>query len=98
MEQEIGRWIGAASAVMWSMRQSVLLKEELTLKVKLSIYRSIYFHTLTYGHELWVMTERTRSQIQAPKFAFSAGWLGDPLEDFWILSIDQEKAGSRLHV
>ncbi|KAI3362067.1 hypothetical protein L3Q82_012215 [Scortum barcoo] len=38
--------------------------------------------TLTYGHELWVMTERTRSpRIQAAEMSFlHAGWLGDPLE------------------
>ena len=28
---------------------------------------------LTYGHDLWVVTERMRSQIQAPK-------MGSPLE------------------
>ncbi|KAI3377919.1 hypothetical protein L3Q82_009049 [Scortum barcoo] len=39
-----------------------VVKKELSRKAKLSIYRSIYVPTLTYGHELWVMTEeRTRS-------------------------------------
>ncbi|KAI3353681.1 hypothetical protein L3Q82_004834 [Scortum barcoo] len=51
MEREIDRRIGAASAVM----------RRCTERRKLSIYRSIYVPTLTYGHELWVMTERTRS-------------------------------------
>ena len=41
------------------------MKRELSRKAKLSIYRSIYVPTLTYGHELWVMTERIRSQIRA---------------------------------
>jgi len=31
------------------------------------IYRAIYVPTLTYGHELWVVTERMRSRIQAAK-------------------------------
>ncbi len=65
MEWETDRWIGAASAVIWSMNRSVVVKKELSCKPKLSIYRSIYVPTLTYGHELWVMTERTRSRIQA---------------------------------
>jgi hypothetical protein len=77
IEREIERRIGAASAVMRSMYQSVVVKKELTCKAKLSIYRSIYVPTLTYGHELWVMTERKRSRIQA---AFSAGWRDDPVE------------------
>ncbi|KAI3356938.1 hypothetical protein L3Q82_003580 [Scortum barcoo] len=63
MEREIDRRIGAASAVMRSVYRTVVVKKELSRKAKLSIYRSIYVPTLTYGHELWVMTERTRSRI-----------------------------------
>ncbi|KAK3562947.1 hypothetical protein QTP86_011691, partial [Hemibagrus guttatus] len=51
MDREIDRRIDAAAAVMRSMYQSVMVK-------KASIYQSIYVPTLTYGHELWVMTER----------------------------------------
>ncbi|KAK3569880.1 hypothetical protein QTP86_006752 [Hemibagrus guttatus] len=58
MDREIGRRIGAAAAVMRSMYRSVVVKKELSRKAKLSIYQSIYAPTLTYGHELWVMTER----------------------------------------
>ncbi|KAI3353426.1 hypothetical protein L3Q82_019953 [Scortum barcoo] len=61
-EIEIDRRIGAASAVMRkSVYRTVVVKKELSRKAKLLIYRSIYVPTLTYGHELWVMTERTRS-------------------------------------
>ena len=59
MEQD--RRIGAASAVMRTLHGSVVVKRELSRKAKLSIYQSIYVPALTYGHELWVMTERTRS-------------------------------------
>jgi len=58
MEREMDKRIGAASAVMWGLYWSVLVKRELSWKMKLSIYRSIYIPTLTYGHELWVVTER----------------------------------------
>ncbi|KAK3531240.1 hypothetical protein QTP70_015225, partial [Hemibagrus guttatus] len=58
MDREIDRRIGAAAAVMRSMYRSVVVKKELSRKAKLSIYQSIYAPTLTYGHELWVMTER----------------------------------------
>ncbi|XP_047467164.1 uncharacterized protein LOC125023726 [Mugil cephalus] len=70
MEQEIDRRIGAASAVLRVLNQSVVVKRELSRKAKLSIYRAIYVPTLTYGHQLWVMTERTRSQIQAAEMSF----------------------------
>ncbi|KAK3530893.1 hypothetical protein QTP70_004413 [Hemibagrus guttatus] len=70
MDREIDRRIGAAAAVMRSMYRSVLVKKGLSRKAKLSIYQSIYVPTLTYGHELWVMTERIRSRIQAAEISF----------------------------
>ncbi|TWW74485.1 hypothetical protein D4764_14G0004880, partial [Takifugu flavidus] len=71
MAQEIDRQIGAASAVMRTLHRSVVVKRELSRKAKLSIYQSIFAPTLTYGHELWVMTERTRSWVQAAGMSFS---------------------------
>ena len=70
MEREIDRRIGAASAVMRTLHRSVVVKRELSRKAKLSIYQSIFVPTLTYGHELWVVTERTRSRVQAAEMSF----------------------------
>jgi len=49
---------------------SVLVRKELSHKMKLSIYWCIFVQTFTYGHELWVVTERTRSQIQVADIGF----------------------------
>ena len=81
MEREIDRRIGAASAVMRVLRRSVVVKRELSRKAKLSIYWSIYVPTLTYGHELWVVTERTRSRIQAAEMSFLRRVAGLSLRD-----------------
>ncbi|TWW73493.1 hypothetical protein D4764_15G0008870 [Takifugu flavidus] len=81
MEQKIDRRIGAASAVMRTLHWSVVVKRELSQKAKLSIYRSIFIPTLTYGHELWVMTERTRSRVQAAKMSFLRRVAGLSLRD-----------------
>ncbi len=81
IEPEVDRQIGAASAVMRSMYRSVVVKKELSCKAKLSIYRLIYVPTLTYGHELWVMTERTRSRIQAAEISFLHRVAGRSLRD-----------------
>ena len=78
MEREIDGRIGAASAVMQALHRPVVVKKELSQKAKLTIYRSIYVPTLTYGHEVWVVTERTR--YKRPKWASTAGCLGSPLE------------------
>ena len=48
---------GWAAAVMRSLYQTVVVKRELSYKAKLSVYQPVYIPTLTYGHELWVMTK-----------------------------------------
>ncbi|TWW71120.1 hypothetical protein D4764_17G0006030 [Takifugu flavidus] len=81
MEREIDRRIGAASAVMWALNRSVMVKRELSRKARLSIYRSSYVPVLTYGHQRWVMTERTRLQIQAAEMSFLRRVAGLSLRD-----------------
>ncbi|KAK3518331.1 hypothetical protein QTP86_003614 [Hemibagrus guttatus] len=93
MDGEIDRRIGAAAAVMWSMYRSVMVKKELSRKVKLLIYQSIYVPTLTYGHELWVMTERVRSRIQAAKMSFLRRVAGRSLRDRVRSSVTREELG-----
>jgi len=58
-----------------------VVKRELSWKAKVSIYRSIYVPTLNYGHKLWVMTKRTRLQIQEAEMNFSPGMAGFSLRD-----------------
>ncbi|CAM4603447.1 unnamed protein product [Leuciscus chuanchicus] len=91
IEREIDRRIGAASAVMRSLYRSVVVNKELSRKAKLSIYRSIYVPTLTYGHELWVMTERTRSRIQAAEMTFLRRVAGRSLRDRVRSSVTREE-------
>ena len=69
-EQETDRWIGAASAVVQTLYRSSVGKTELSQKARLSVYRSIFVPTLTYGHELWVVTEKMRFQIQVVEMGF----------------------------
>ncbi|KAK7929267.1 hypothetical protein WMY93_005662 [Mugilogobius chulae] len=85
------RRIGAASAVMQSLYRTVVVKKELSRKAKLSIYRSIYVPTLTYGHELWVTTERTRSRIQAVEMSFLRRVAGRSLRDRVRSSVTREE-------
>ena len=64
------RLIGALSMVMKALLQSVVVKKELNQKAKLSIYWSIFFSTLTFNHEIWVVTERTILRIQLTEMFF----------------------------
>ena len=61
MEKEVSWRIGGAGAVLQSLYHTVVTKRELSQKAKLSVYQAIFIPTLTYGPEVWVMTERTRS-------------------------------------
>ncbi|KAK0132885.1 Retrovirus-related Pol polyprotein from type-2 retrotransposable element R2DM [Merluccius polli] len=91
MEREIDRRIGAASAVMRTLHRSVVVKRELSRKAKLSIYQSIFVPALTYGHELWVVTERTRSQVQAAEMSFLHRVAGLSLRDRVRSSVIREE-------
>ncbi|KAK3565347.1 hypothetical protein QTP86_007134 [Hemibagrus guttatus] len=93
MESEIDRRTSAAAAVMRSMYRSVVVKEELSRKAKLSIYQSIYVPTLTYGHELCVMTERVRSWIQVAEMSFLRRVARSSLRDRVRSSVTQEELG-----
>ncbi|TWW54789.1 hypothetical protein D4764_0289820 [Takifugu flavidus] len=93
MEQEINRRIGAASAVMRTLHWSIVVKRELSQKAKLSIYRSIFVPILTYGHELWVMTRRTRSRVQAAETIFLRRVAGLSLRDRVRSSAIREELG-----
>uniref|UniRef100_A0A3Q3VMF7 Uncharacterized protein n=1 Tax=Mola mola TaxID=94237 RepID=A0A3Q3VMF7_MOLML len=55
--------------------------EELSQRAKLSIYRSVYIPTLTYGHELWVATERMRLRIQTAEISVLRRVAGLSLRD-----------------
>ncbi|XP_071059967.1 anamorsin isoform X1 [Pseudochaenichthys georgianus] len=93
MEREMGRRIGAAGAVLQSLYRTVVTKRELSQKAKLSVYRAIFVPTLTYGHEGWVMTERTRSRIQAAEMGFLRRVAGVSLRDKVRSSDIRERLG-----
>jgi hypothetical protein len=80
-DQEIDRRIGAAAAVMRQLYRGVVCKRELSNRAKLAVFKSIFVPTLTYGHELWVMTRKTRSRIQAAEMRFLRRIAGLTLRD-----------------
>ncbi|TWW77030.1 hypothetical protein D4764_12G0004200 [Takifugu flavidus] len=90
VREEWSRRIGAASTVMRTLHWSVVVNRELRQK---AIYRSIFVPTLTYGHELWVMTERTKSWVQAAEMSFLRMVAGLSLRDRVRSSAIREKLG-----
>ena len=68
--EELDTRIGKASAVIRALHYSVVMKQELSKKAKLSIFRTVFVPILTYGHESWVMTKRVRSKVLASEMRF----------------------------
>lgn len=58
-----------------------MIKKELNRKAKLVIYQSVYITTLTYGHDLWVVTLRITSPVQAAEMGFLFRMAGLSLKD-----------------
>ena len=55
---------------MRALHYSVAMKRELLKKAKLSIFKTVFVHILTNGHESLVMIERLRSQEQGSGMIF----------------------------
>lgn len=68
MEWETGRRIGEVSVLVQPLHRCIVVKELSCVP------------TLTYGHELWVVIERTRSRIKVAEISSYAGRLGSPLD------------------
>ena len=69
-DEELDNRIRKASAVMKALHCSVVMKRELSKKVKLSIFKAVFVPIFTYGYESWIMTKRVRSQVQASQMSF----------------------------
>ncbi len=61
---------------MRELCRSVVRKAELSRKAKISVFQSVFAPTLTYGHEIWVMTEKIRSRVQAAEIKILRGVIG----------------------
>ena len=66
---------------MGKLKRSIEVKRELSQRANLSTYRSIYIPTLTYGHELCVVTKRISSQRQEAEMSFFRRVAGLSLRD-----------------
>jgi len=60
MDRQIRALLTLAKPLHWP----IVVKRELSLKAKLSIYWSILVPTLIHGHNIWVVTEGRRLHLQ----------------------------------
>jgi len=69
--KELDTRMGKASVVMQALQYLVIIKWELSIKAKLSIFKTVFVPILTYGHESWISTKRIWSQVQVYEMRFS---------------------------
>uniref|UniRef100_A0A671TUB9 Endonuclease/exonuclease/phosphatase domain-containing protein n=1 Tax=Sparus aurata TaxID=8175 RepID=A0A671TUB9_SPAAU len=91
MEREIDRRIGAAAAVMQLVYR--LWWRESRAKRRSSRFTGQSTFLPSYGHELWVVTERIRPRIQVAKMSFLRRVAGRSLRDRVRSSVTREELG-----
>ena len=69
-DREIDRRINQASGVSREMWKTVVGNARLSQDAKLAVFKSLFRPILTYGQESWILTERTRSRVQAAEMRF----------------------------
>lgn len=73
------KWIGILGALSSVMNvASVGCEERAEWKAKLSIYWLVFVPALTCGHEVWIMTKRAKSWIQAAEMSFLCSGQAQP--------------------
>lgn len=84
-EQEVDRPIGPTSAIMLTLQRCIVVKKELSRKAKPKINWSalavIFIPNLTYGHELWGVTEITTLWEQVGEISFLCRVAGLSIRD-----------------
>ena len=70
-DEELDARIRKASAAMRALHFSVVIKQEVSKKATISIFKTVLVLIFTYGHESWVTTEKVQSQVPASEMRFS---------------------------
>uniref|UniRef100_A0A674P165 Reverse transcriptase domain-containing protein n=1 Tax=Takifugu rubripes TaxID=31033 RepID=A0A674P165_TAKRU len=87
------KYLGVLFTSEGRMEQEIDRRIGAASTVMRTLHRSIFVPTLTYGHELWVMTERTRSRVQAAEMSFLRRVAGLSLRDRVRSSAIREELG-----
>lgn len=80
-ETDITERIEKSNKLYHAMNKNFISKREVTQKTKLSVYKTIFRPTLTYGSESWVLTKRMKSKLEAVEMKYLRKVKGVTLRD-----------------
>lgn len=73
---EIAARIESAANVYHAPKNGFISKREISVKAKMSVYKTVFVPILTYGCESWVLTKRHKTKIQSMEMKYLRRVLG----------------------
>lgn len=80
-DTEINTRIENAARMYHSLKNSFIGKKEVSIKAKMSVYRTVFVPILTFGCESWVLTSSMKSKIQSMEMKYLRRVLGITRKD-----------------
>ena len=70
LEDEINNRVNKANGIYYQIYNSIIGKKEISTKVKIQVYKTVYIPTLLYGSETWVMLDKHKSRITSSEMKY----------------------------
>lgn len=75
-DAEINGRIESALKMYYALGKTFIRKKEVSKKTKMTVYKTIFIPTLTYGSESWVLTKETKRKLQTVEMKYLRAVLG----------------------
>ena len=81
MDEEINERISQATRLYHTLKETFISKKEISIKTKMTVYKTIFRPILTFGSESWILNNTMKSRIQATNMKYLRRVLGKTRRD-----------------